>query len=191
MYQQASITVRPDGGLRLVIVADTHGHPHSNAARLIAAHKPDAILHAGDIGNLAVLAELRTIAPTFVVRGNIDQRRSDLPDVLALKLTAAAANGSEGACLLTLLLLHIGVYGARLQAAAARLARQFGSKMVVCGHSHVPFIGRDQGVTVFNPGSMGPRRFNLPVVFGVLEFAAGRMQLWHVDCETGERWLPP
>ena len=93
--------------------------------------------------------------------------------------------------MLTLLLLHIGVYGVRLQAAAGRLARQFGSKIVVCGHSHVPFIGRDQGVIVFNPGSIGPRRFNLPIVFGVLEFAAGRAQLWHVDCETGKHWSPP
>ncbi len=191
IHQRASIAVRPDGGLRLVIVADTHSHPHPNGSKLIAAHGPDAILHAGDIGELTVLDELRKIAPTFVVRGNIDIRRSDLPDVLGLRLTASVADGYEGACLLDLLLLHIGVNGPRLRADAGRLAQQYGSKIVICGHSHVPFIGRDRGVTVFNPGSMGPRRFDLPIVFGVLELVAGRLQLWHVDCATGERWLPP
>ena len=189
LLQQSSIAVRADGGLRLVIVADTHGHPHPKGLKFIAAQGPDAILHAGDIGTLAVLEELRTIAPTFVVRGNIDERRSDLPDVMAFKLTAA--DGSESGSLLNLLLLHIGVYGVRLQADAGRLARQYGSKIVICGHSHVPFIGRDKGVTIFNPGSMGPRRFSLPIVFGVLELVAGSVQLWHIDCETGEPWMPP
>jgi uncharacterized protein len=189
LHQQSSITIRTDGGLRLVIVADTHGHPHAKGPSLIAAQNPDAILHAGDIGTLAVLEELRTIAPTLVVRGNIDERRSDLPDVLALKLMAA--DGNTGGSSLDLLLLHIGVYGVRLQAEAGRLARQYGSKIVICGHSHVPFIGRDKGVTIFNPGSIGPRRFDLPIVFGVFELVAGRVQLWHVDCETGEPWMPP
>ena len=62
--------------------------------------------------------------------------------------------------------------------------------LVICGHSHVPFVGRDRDLTVFNPGSIGPRRFHLPIVFGVLELAAGRITLKHVDCETGEQWLP-
>jgi hypothetical protein len=193
LHQRASIAVRPDGGLRLAIVADTHSHAHPNGSRLIAAQRPDAILHAGDIGDLAVLDELRTVAPTFAVRGNIDVRRSDLPDVLGLRLaaSASAADGCEGVCLLELLMLHIGVNGPRLRADAGRLARQYGSKIVICGHSHVPFIGRERGLTLFNPGSIGPWRFNLPIVFGVLELAAGRVQLWHVDCATGERWTPP
>jgi hypothetical protein len=55
----------------------------------------------------------------------------------------------------------------------------------------VPFIGRDRGLSVFNPGSIGPRRFSLPIVFGLLELAAGRLSLQHVDCETGARWMPP
>jgi predicted phosphodiesterase len=62
--------------------------------------------------------------------------------------------------------------------------------MIVCGHSHVPFVGKDRGLTVFNPGSIGPRRFHLPIVFGVLEIAAGKLSLRHVDCETGGAWEP-
>lgn len=60
----------------------------------------------------------------------------------------------------------------------------------MCGHSHVPFIGHDRGLTVLNAGSIGPRRFALPIVFGVLEIADGKLSLRHVDCETGEDWHP-
>jgi putative phosphoesterase len=172
------------GALRLVVVADTHSQPHPRAAELIAREKPDRILHAGDIGALAVIDELARIAPTLAVRGNIDVHDRELPDALTLDIV----EGDER--LLTLLLLHIAVNGPKLRADAARRARAEGASLVICGHSHVPFLGRDRGCTVFNPGSIGPRRFHLPIVFGVINFAERRVSLQHVDCETGERWLP-
>ena len=187
--RRATIPIREDGGLKLAIVADTHGNPHPKSLRLIAAERPDAILHAGDIGDLSVLEPLRELAPLFVVRGNIDGHGPDLPDLVDIQLLAP---GQEGrAPLLEILLLHIGVNGPKLRADAARLAQQSGAKLVICGHSHVPFIGRDRSITIFNPGSIGPRRFALPIVFGMLELKAGRFEPWHVDCETGQRWLPP
>ena len=60
----------------------------------------------------------------------------------------------------------------------------------MCGHSHVPFVGRDRGLTVFNPGSIGPRRMHLPIVLGVLEIASAKLSLRHIDCETGKQWNP-
>lgn len=57
------LTLRPDGTLRLVVVADTHSQPHPRAAEHLAARAPDAILHAGDIGDLGVLDRLSDIAP--------------------------------------------------------------------------------------------------------------------------------
>jgi uncharacterized protein len=191
LHLRAELPVRPDGGLRLAIVADTHGHPHPNSSRLIASQKPDAILHAGDIGALGLLDTWQAIAPTFVVRGNVDGHGPKLPDTLELVLTSSAASNSEGPLPLTLLMLHVGLYGPRLQANATRLAQQYGSRLVICGHSHIPFIGQERGITLFNPGSMGPKRFSLPIVFGMFELTRGRVQLWHVDCATGETWTPP
>ena len=46
------------------------------------------------------------------------------------------------------------------------MAKAEKAALVVCGHSHVPFIGIDRGIYVFNPGSIGPRRFQLPIVLG-------------------------
>jgi putative phosphoesterase len=170
--------------LRLAIVADTHGRPHPRAAAHIAGLSVSAILHAGDIGDLAVLDELAELAPVIAVRGNIDARAPHVPDAVTIDVQSA------GQSVLKMLLMHIVVYGPKIRADAARLAQEGGAKLIVCGHSHVPFIGRDRGLTVFNPGSIGPRRMHLPIVFGVLEIKAGKLGLTHIDCETGEPWLP-
>lgn len=173
------------GRLRLVVVADTHGRPHPRTREHITALRPDYILHAGDIGELKVLDDLAALAPVLAIRGNIDVSAPGIPETMVVSVV------DEERTLLTLLLLHIAVYGPKLRAEAARLARAEGAQLVVCGHSHVPFIGRDAGLAVFNPGSIGPRRFQLPIVFGVIEAEAARIHLYHVDCETGRAWHPP
>ena len=173
------IALRDDGTLRLAVVADTHSEPHRDAARHLAAWKPDAILHAGDIGDLKVITDLETIAPVHVIRGNIDTRAHALPDVLTLD-----------AGTLRIFMVHIGVAGPRLRGDVAQAARAEKASLVVCGHSHVPFIGQERGLTVFNPGSVGPRRFTLPIVFGTLELTGKGVKLAHVDCETGRPWTP-
>lgn len=179
-----TLRLKADGTLRLAVVADTHSAPHPDCERHLAALRPDAILHAGDIGDLEVLRRLEAVAPLHVVRGNIDARAFDLPDLLTLTLTQGER------AVFRLLLLHLGVAGPRLRADAARRARAEGASLVVCGHSHVPFIGQEGGLTVFNPGSVGPRRFTLPIVFGTIDVGPGGVSLQHVDCETGRRWTP-
>ncbi len=179
------VQVREDGSFRLVVVSDTHSAPHSRALELISGLKPDAILHAGDVGDLKVLDDLAAICPVHAVRGNIDIRLPKLPDVLVLEIF------SKEGLILRILTLHVGVYGPRLRAEVARRAREEDASVVVCGHSHVPFIGSAHGITVFNPGSMGPRRMGLPIVFGVLELDGCNFRLRHNDCETGQLWKPP
>ncbi len=180
----AHLPVRPDGTLRLGVVADTHSALHPATAGYLAALAPDAILHAGDIGDLSVLDELRGVAPVFAIRGNIDVHAPDLPDALTLDL------GPEAAPAFRILLLHIAVNGPKLRADAARLARSRSASLVVCGHSHVPLVARDRDVAVFNPGSAGPRRFALPIVFGAIDVAPDAVRLSHYDCATGARWEP-
>lgn len=179
-----TLPLRADGTARIVAVADTHSQPHPRTREHLTALAPDAILHAGDIGDLAVLAALREIAPVYAVRGNIDTRAHDLPDYLTLELAG-------GGRVLRVLMTHIAVAGPRLRGDVARVARQDRATLVVCGHSHVPFIGEDKGLTVFNPGSIGPRRFQLPIVFGTIDITPQKVRLAHVSCETGAVWTPP
>jgi putative phosphoesterase len=179
------VDVPEQGQVRVVVVADTHGRPHPNAAALISRLAPALILHGGDIGELSVLDQLRQLAPLFAVRGNIDARVRGVPDSMDIELRAGAHS------LIKLLLIHIAVYGPKLRGEVARLAQAHSARFVVCGHSHVPFIGRDKGLTLFNPGSIGPRRFQLPITLGVMEIGGDGISMRHVSCETGETWLPP
>ena len=180
--KKASIPLGTDGSVRLAAVSDTHSRPHPATVTRLAEIAPDAILHAGDVGDLAVLDELARIAPIHAVRGNIDTR-GDLPDVLVLDIASATP--------LRILLTHIAVYGPKLRTPVARVAQAEGATLIICGHSHVPFIGVDRGITMFNPGSIGPRRFMLPIVFGMVDVTPSGVKLAHVDVETGARWLPP
>jgi len=47
-----------------------------------------------------------------------------------------------------------------------------GWDVVASGHSHRPRIETIDGVLYLNPGSAGPRRFNLPVTLATLELTA-------------------
>jgi putative phosphoesterase len=183
-FAREAFALGAEGTLRFVVVADTHSQPDPRSAELIAAQRPDRILHAGDIGDPRVLDFLAAHAPVTAVRGNIDAEMPGVPDVVTIDLT----DGDR--TVLTLLLLHIAVNGPKLRADAARLARAASADIVVCGHSHVPFLGRDQGIAVVNAGSIGPRRFRLPIVFAVVEVRREGVAMHHVSCETGERWRP-
>ena len=169
---------------RVAVVADTHSRPHPNLSELLRSLKPDVILHAGDIGDLTVLDTLAAIAPLHVVRGNIDGRDDGLPDSLRLDIVAGADR------LLTIYMTHIAVYGPRLNKQSREWAQRHSADLVVCGHSHVPLLLRDRGIPVFNPGSCGPRRFALPILFGTMELSDSGTRFQHIDCETGQPWRP-
>jgi putative phosphoesterase len=170
------------GALRIVAVADTHGRPHAKLGMRIAELAPGRIFHAGDVGDLFVLRDLESHARVTAVRGNIDGR--DLPDFVTIDVR------NERGTLLKILLTHVAVYGPKLRADVARIASADDASLVVCGHSHVPFAAHHGGITVFNPGSVGPRRFQLPIVFGVIDVRADGVSVRHIDCETGLPWNP-
>jgi hypothetical protein len=178
------VQLPPDRDVEVVVVADSHGRPHARTLSLIERLAPQLILHAGDIGDLSVLAQLSALAPVLAVRGNIDEHTPNLPDSMRIDFLAGQRR------MLGVLLTHIAVYGPKLRAEVVRQARASAADLVICGHSHVPFIGRDKGLVVFNPGSIGPRRFQLPIVFGVLRLGPSGPSMRHVSCETGETWLP-
>ena len=176
-------TIHASGGaLRIVAVADTHGRPHPDLGARIDEIAPAHIVHAGDIGDGAVLRDLEKHAPVTAVRGNIDGR--DWPDFVTIDVC------SEEGTLLRMLMTHIAVYGPKIRADVARVARAEGASLIVCGHSHVPFAASERGLTVFNPGSVGPRRFRLPIVLGVIDVSTMGTSVRHIDCESGSAWRP-
>jgi uncharacterized protein len=111
------------------------------------------IIHAGDIGGQQILDALQALAPVIAVRGNTDHGHwAD-----ALPETAVAEAGPA-----LIYVLH-DVHTLDLDPAAA------GFRMVVSGHSHKPERTERSGVVYLNPGSAGPRRFQLPVTLARVE----------------------
>lgn len=140
------------------VISDTHGLLRPEA--LAALKGVDQILHAGDVGDPAILDALRAIAPVTAIRGNIDRTGA----CARLPATELVELGGR-----SIYMLH-DLAEFDLDPVAAGVA------CVISGHSHQPKIERHKGVLFFNPGSAGPRRFSLPVSLGLLEIEEGRME---------------
>jgi uncharacterized protein len=127
------------------VIADTHGLLRPEAVAALAS--VDLIVHAGDIGSAAILAELGAIAPIVAVRGNNDRDAwaASIPEIVTTEVA-----GSR------LYLIH------DLKMLAGDPA-DLGVDVIISGHSHRPSVERRPGVLLLNPGSAGPRRFSLPI----------------------------
>lgn len=134
----------------LGLISDTHGLLRQEA--LAALKGCDLIIHAGDVGSVAITDELRTVAPVVVVRGNIDKGEwaSRWP------MTAVVEAHST-----RIYVLH-NIDELDLDPVTAQFS------LVVSGHSHKPFQFERSGVVYVNPGSAGPRRFRLPTTVALL-----------------------
>ena len=143
--------------MRVGVISDTHGLLRPEA--IIALRGCDHILHAGDIGDVAVLGQLRQLAPLTAIRGNVDTHGScsQLPVTKYIRLAGKS-----------LYMVH------NLQDLAIDPACE-GVAAVISGHSHQAHCEWREGVLYFNPGSAGPRRFSLPVSVGFLEIEGIRM----------------
>jgi putative phosphoesterase len=137
--------------MRLAIVSDTH-LPRGARAIPVGCVKrmrgADAILHAGDLTELEVLAELRALGPPLhAVAGNVDapELRVELPATRVVKAEDVR-----------IAMLHdSGQPEGRFE----RLRRRFpDAHAVVFGHSHMPLLEARDGFAIFNPGSPTERR---------------------------------
>ena len=145
------------------IISDTHGLLREEAVR--ALRGSDLILHAGDVGGPGILETLRGVAPVVAVRGNVDTD----PWGETLPLTEVIQAGP-----VTIYMLHI------LQALGLNPAVS-GFHIIVSGHSHKQAQTEKDGVVYINPGSAGPRRFQLPVTLARLDLSKKPWKAEFVD----------
>jgi putative phosphoesterase len=150
---------------RIGLISDTHGLVRQEAVE--ALRGTELILHAGDIGKPEILEELRRVAPVVAVRGNVDTA----PWALALTETVLVEEAG-----VWIYVLH-DVNALDLNPAAS------GFHIVVSGHSHKPGKTERGGVLYINPGSAGPRRFQLPVTVAILRVEQQRCEVEFVDLE--------
>jgi len=132
------------------LISDTHGLLRPEAVEALRGSQ--AIIHAGDVGREEILRELEKIAPVTAVRGNIDTSAwsRKLPATNVLEIAGTS-----------IYVLH-NIDELDLDPGSAAFSA------VIFDHSHRPLLENRKGVLFFNPGSAGPRRFNLPISVGRL-----------------------
>jgi putative phosphoesterase len=151
---------------RVGLISDTHGLLRLEALAFLRGS--DFIVHAGDIGDAAVLEELRRLAPLTAVRGNNDKG----PWAKSIAETEVLEVGE-----VSIYVLH-DLAELDLDPVAA------GFRVVVCGHSHHPSVEDRDGVLYVNPGSSGPRRFKLPIAAAELQVAGSSVKARIVELAT-------
>ena len=129
--------------LRLGILSDTHGQLRPRVLDLLEGS--ELILHAGDVGDPAILDQLAEIAPVEAVRGNVDGGDlADLPTTFERELGG----------------ITVGMVHRRDD---VPVAWRRSVSLVVFGHSHRPELEWHGRALWLNPGAVGPRRFSLPL----------------------------
>jgi putative phosphoesterase len=137
--------------MMLGLVSDTHGLLRESALR--ALQNTGHIIHAGDVGDPKILEALDKVAPVTAVRGNVDTAEwaTKLPPTTMVEIGVVR-----------LYVLH-NVKELKLNAIPSEVS------IIVSGHSHKPGQATRNGVLYINPGSAGPRRFNLPTTVARLD----------------------
>ena len=144
--------------MRIGVISDTHGLLRPDAVACL--QDCDHIVHGGDVGNAEVLERLSAIAPVTAVRGNNDRAAwaAALPETELVRFEDVFVYVVHDLALID------------IDPGAADI------RVVVSGHSHQPLIAHRDGVLYVNPGSSGPRRFNLPVALAELRITGSEVE---------------
>jgi putative phosphoesterase len=134
----------------LGLISDTHGLLRDSVR--VALRGVGLIIHAGDIGPRSILEQLQSIAPVVAVCGNVDSGLADLSPTETISVND-----------------HL-IYILHNVSTLDLVPEKAGISMVVSGHSHRAQIERRNGVYYINPGSVGPRRFHLPITYVTVAF---------------------
>ena len=148
------------------VIADTHGVLLPEA--LEALRGSELIVHAGDVGSLAILRRLEEVAPVLAVYGNNDDR--PVRDACPPERLVTAGGIAIG-------VIHGDRWppARRLTALAGHFADR-GARVIVYGHTHRALVQELNGVMIFNPGAAGKRTFGNKLSVGRLTISGGTVE---------------
>jgi putative phosphoesterase len=145
------------------IISDTHGLVRQEAIESLKGC--ELVIHAGDVGKPEVIHSLEEIAPVIAVRGNVD--KGDWANTLPKTQVVEVSN------IFIYVIHHIGELDVNPKAA--------GFNIVIYGHSHKPKKEIVDGIIYINPGSAGPRRFNLPISLALMRIGRNAIDVNFVE----------
>ncbi len=137
---------------RIGLLSDTHGYLDEKIKHYFS--EVDEIWHAGDIGSLEVLDELKAFKTTRAVWGNIDdhQIRMETKEIERFQIEQVSV-----------LMMHIGGSPEKYaKPAFEELSAKALPKLFICGHSHIALIKMDKRFNMLwmNPGACGYKGFH-------------------------------
>jgi len=131
---------------RIGLLSDTHGYIDDTI--LHHFDNCDEIWHAGDIGSVEVLRQLKHCKTLRAVYGNIDdsQIRMTVPEIQRFFCDEV-----------DVLIKHIGGYPGRYDRSVWHFIRENPPKLFVSGHSHILKVMPDKRLNLLhiNPGAAG------------------------------------
>ena len=162
---------------RIGVLSDTHGFLDPRISKHF--QYCNEIWHAGDIGDLEVIVQLRRIAPVVAVHGNIDGYpiRSSFP--------THQRERREG---LDIWMTHIGGYPGNYDARIKADILSNPPGLFISGHSHILKVMPDKknGFLHINPGAAG--RHGLHKVRTLVRFEIEKGRIGNLDViEIGAR----
>ncbi|THF71910.1 metallophosphoesterase family protein [Deinococcus sp. Arct2-2] len=155
-------------GQKVLVISDTHGLLRPEVVALV--RQADVVLHAGDVGRPEILEALgdATSGKVYAIRGNVDRVAplNALPKTLLLELGG------------------VWVYLLHDLNTLDLVPEVAGVQVVISGHTHQPKLEQRGGVLFLNPGSVGPRRFRLPIACAWLHLSGGQITAEPVTLEV-------
>lgn len=136
---------------KIGLMSDTHGYVDPKVYEYFK--NVDQIWHAGDVGDIAVIDELREFKPLIGVYGNIDDTtiRTELPEFQRFQCEKV-----------NVLMTHIGGKPGKYSGPAYEALQEEKPDLFICGHSHILLVKQDPLMNMLwmNPGACGYKGFH-------------------------------
>ena len=155
---------------RIMIISDSHGYNDWVKAAVKRAEHFDMLIHCGDLQCDPKEIEDMVSCPCYMVRGNCDYR-ADLPSSRTVLVPDHK-----------IYIVHGHIPGVQYDLDdLENEAFSNGCDIALFGHTHRPCLEQENGITMFNPGSVAqPRQDSREKTYGILEIDEyGEFQLYH------------
>ena len=136
---------------KILLLSDTHSFIDDQILRFVK--QADEVWHAGDIGELKVVDEIKKVTTLRAVHGNIDNSkiRAEYAENLRFKIED-----------MKIWITHIGGYPNKYN---LRIRQEINSNppdVFICGHSHILKVINDNKLNLLhiNPGAIGKHGFH-------------------------------
>ncbi len=136
---------------KILLLSDTHSHIDDNILKYVK--QADEVWHAGDIGDLKVTDNIKSLKPLRAVYGNIDDKKARLEFPLDNRFFCEEVD---------VWITHIGGYPGRYNPRIREQIKENPPQLFITGHSHILKVMPDKKLNLLhmNPGAIGKHGFH-------------------------------